>query len=491
MRATIYDHYWMQLDFVDDKERELLNKSVSYEIPGAIFTSSYKLGLSDGTKSYLTAANKLPIGIFKSLFPEHSLVYDTKFTDITFDDIPLYVNNSSYERRDYQLEAINNVLKHKRGLVNSVVGSGKSLIAAATISYLLSKKPKTKVLFIVYDKNILSQTLNNFKKYGFTQVTQYGDSVKNLSGDIIVGTIQSLSRIQNPKKVLADITCCFVDESHHTKSRTSKEIIKKLYSCNFFIGLTGTVPKDKSLARAEIMALLGPVIFKFDMSKGVEQNNIAPVKCIFYKLPYNEEVKSQVIDRKNYKHIWDKAICESKQRNKAITDILKYTIALLETPGIVLVDRVLHGNELANNLLSNSQIKLCQMYGADNVVVRELKKEALMKDNINVIISSVLGEGVDLRISPVIAINAAGRKNFIQQIQFLGRIVRSNEKFGDFRVSYDIYDTAHPMLRKHSEERLQNCKDTGSEVVICETIQEVLKETVKYFIFCKNKNKTQ
>ena len=45
------------------------------------------------------------------------------------------------------------------------------------------------------------------------------------------------------------------------------------------------------------------------------------------------------------------------------------------------------------------------------------------------------------------------------------------------------------MLIKHSKDRVQNCIDTGNEVVICYTIQEVLKETVKHFNYCKNKDR--
>ena len=480
MRASLFNNYWIQLEFSSIEERQLLNKAVSYEILGAKFTPSYLTGITNGTKSFLTEGNKLPFGIFKSIFLDHSLVNDFTHNDLDFNDIPLYKNNKNYDRRNYQLEAINKILRNKRGIIAAVVGSGKTLIAAATISYLLYKNPKNKVLFVCYDRNILSQSITKFKNYGLN-VTQYGDGVKDLSGDIVVATIQSLTRLEKPRKILAPFTICFCDESHHSKSKTSKAILTKLVNANYFIGLTGTPPKTKSLELAELMAVLGPVIFTYGFQRAVNDENIAPVKCIFYKLPYNEEVKTQVINRKNYKHIWDKAVCESKQRNKAITDILKHTIILLETPALIYVDRVLHGNEIAENLISNSQIKLCQMYGEDNVVVRDMKKEQLMNDDINVLISSVIGEGIDMRTSPVIAVNAAGRKNFIQQIQFLGRIVRSNKKFGNFRCLVDFIDTSHPMLKKHSLERIENCKDTGSEVVICNSISEVLKEIISYY----------
>jgi len=157
---------------------------------------------------------------------------------------------------------------------------------------------------------------------------------------------------------------------------------------------------------------------------------------------------------------------------------------LLETPSLILVDRIEHGNNLSEIIRNNSNLSVFEMYGTDNIIVRDMKKEALMRDDINVLISSVIGEGIDMRISPVIAVNGSGRKNFISMIQFLGRIVRSNEKFGDFRIYLDVFDTAHPLLKKHSEERIQNCKDTGSAVVVCDTIQDVLKEIVLHYKQC-------
>jgi len=483
MRASPFDHYWIQLEFDSIQERELLNKAVSYNIPGAQFTPSYLAGFTNGTKSFLTQANKLPLGIWKSIFFDHKLVCDVGFKDLDYNEIPLYRDNEVYDRRNYQLQAINAILRHKRGLVCAVVGSGKTLIAAATISYMLEQNTNNKILFVVYDKNILSQSLTNFKKYGF-KVSQYGDGKKDLSGDIVVATIQSLSRIENPRKILKDFTACFCDESHHGKSKTSKAVMTKLVGCHYFIGLTGTPPKEKTLQLAELMSVLGPVIFEYKMEHGVANGNIAPVKCIFYKLPYNEEVKTKVIDRKNYKHIWNSAIKESEQRNKAITDILKHTVMLLETPSLILVDRIEHGNNLSEIIRNNSNLSVFEMYGTDNIIVRDMKKEALMRDDINVLISSVIGEGIDMRISPVIAVNGSGRKNFISMIQFLGRIVRSNEKFGDFRIYLDVFDTAHPVLKKHSEERIQNCKDTGSAVVVCDTIQDVLKEIVLHYKQC-------
>ena len=373
----------LELEFATAKERELLEKAVSYVVPGHAFSPSYLAGFWDGTKSFLTEKNTIKKGIFKSIFPEHKAVCDTNFTPITFEDINLYKTNITFERRDYQLEAINTILKHKHLLISAVVGSGKTLIAAATISYLLNKDPKNKVLFVCYDRNILSQSITNFKKYGLF-ATQYGDGVKDLSGDIVVATIQSLSRIEKPRKILAPFTVCFCDESHHSKSKTSKSVLTRLVNCQYYVGLTGTPFKEKTLELAELMAVLGPVMFEYGFQRAVGDKNIAPVKCIFYKLPYDESVKFQVIDRKNYKHIWDKAIKESQIRNEAIAKICQILVDLLDTPILINVDRIDHGHNIQEAIQKlNSCVEALEMYGIDTSEMRELKKELLMKNNNN------------------------------------------------------------------------------------------------------------
>ena len=121
------------------------------------------------------------------------------------------------------------------------------------------------------------------------------------------------------------------------------------------------------------------------------------------------------------------------------------------------------------------------MYGDDNVVLREIKKESLMKNTVDVVISSVLKEAVDFETSPVIAINASGRKNFTSVVQLLGRCVRKNQSFKQFRCYIDFIDDIHPKLLEHSNERIQACTDIGAEAVICDSIEELLRSVINYY----------
>lgn len=480
MKAKEYNHHWIELEFDSKEEQEQFIKKTSYKLEHAKYSSSYKSGLWDGTKKYLTANNKCHKGIFKSIYNNHPLVCDINFNSISFEDIPLFKNNTKYERRQYQLDAINTILKEKYGLITAAMGSGKTLIAAGTLSYHLAQNKNNKALFVCYDKNILTQSIKNFKDYGFN-VSQFGDSIKDLSGDIIVATIQSLSKIKDPKSVLKNITFLFCDESHHSKSKTSKTILTKLYNCKYYIGLTATPFKEGTVELAELMSILGPVIFKFGFSDGVQENRIVPVKVFFLDNGCDDKIKEAVFARKNYQFIWETAVQNNSFRNELISKITNTMTNLLNTTNLILVDKIDHGEEVLRALKKQPNLKSLAMYGEDNIFIRESKKQLLSTDNINTLVSTVLTEGVDLKPSPVIAINTSGRKGFIKLIQFIGRITRPNPKFGKFRVAIDFIDRYNPILLYHSNERIKACKSFGLEVVICKSMQELLVEIIKYY----------
>ena len=275
-----------------------------------------------------------------------------------------------------------------------------------------------------------------------------------------------------------------MDEAHHGKSKSSRTVVSKIPNCKYFIGLTATPHIKRSLETAELTSVCGPVIFEYGFNQAVDDSRIAPVKAFFLDLKPDYDLKEKIFGKKNYKTIWDKGIQENSKRNNNIASILSYCIELLKTPSLTLVDRIEHGTELCSAMKAHKNIVATTMFGSDNIVDREFKKQALMNDNINVLISTVVSEGIDFKISPVVAVNASGRKSFIKLIQFLGRITRPNEKFKNFRVYVDFVDKEHPYLSYHSAERIKTCQQFGIDVKICYSIKELITEIVSYYKEC-------
>ena len=365
-----------------------------------------------------------------------------------------------------------------------------TLIAAGVCSHHLSLDKKNKILFIVYDKNILQQTIKNFTKYGF-KVSQFGDNVKDLTGDIVVATIQSLGRIIKPKEVLKHVTFTIMDEAHHSKAKSSRTIITKIPNCKYFIGLTATPHIKRSLETAELTSICGPIIYEYGFTEATRDERISPVKAFFLDLPVNDDLKEEIFARKNYKLIWDKGIKENTGRNDMIASILNYCVDLLDTSNLVLVDRIEHGTELCASMRKAPKIVATGLYGANDLLCREGVRNQLADGTINTIVSTVCGEGLDFKISPVIAVNASGRKSFIKLIQFLGRITRPNKKFGKFRAYIDIIDKENPYLLYHSRERMKVCKEFGVDIQICSSVKDFLIALIKYYKECKTEESVE
>ena len=480
MRAIEINNTTLEIIFDSKEQRDSFVKLVSYKIPGSEYNPAKLAGKWGGTKCFLTDRNRIKKGLWKALFPTHSLVYDKNFSDIGFDDMILYVNDPNIERRQYQLDAINTIMREQIGIINCIMGSGKTLIAAGCMYYHLSLNKNNKILFVVYDKNILQQSMKAFSKFGL-KVSQFGSGVKDLSGDVVVATIQSLNKLQNPKEALKHVTFTILDEAHHGQAKSSRTMISKLANCKYFIGLTATPHTKRSLETAELTSICGPIIYEYGFTRGIEDGRIAPVKAFFLDTKVNLDIKEKVIGRKNYKYIWDTVIQDNALRNGLITDILSHCVSLLNAPCLTLVDRIDHGIALSAAMRLKPNLKAVTMYGEDDVSMRDIKKSQLMADDINVLISTVIREGTDFAISPVIAMNASGRKSFINTIQFLGRITRKNTEFSNFRCYIDIINHEHPFIFNHSKERMETCKAFGIDVVICSSINELMIEVIKYY----------
>jgi len=276
---------------------------------------------------------------------------------------------------------------------------------------------------------------------------------------------------------------CCVDEGHHGKSKTSRQILTKLSGCHYYIGLTATPPKEKTLELAELVSIIGPVLFDYGLETAIKNGNVAPIKCFFLKTPESFHVKELVFNRRNYQVIWNNGVRDNEKRNKAIADICRHLHDLIGVSTLINVDRVEHGSSIQYELFK-SKLSSVEMYGDDIVTIRNAKIQRLMQNSVNILLTSVVREGVDLPIAPPLAINASGKSKFIGVVQFLGRSVRKNEKFGSFRALVDFYDTCHPLLQKHSEDRMSACRDEGLEVIVVDSVSDLLQQVVTYYNQC-------
>lgn len=150
-----------------------------------------------------------------------------------------------YKLRDYQQEAVNNVIRFFRKRQNPAVivlptGAGKSLVIAE-----LARIANGRVLVLAHVKELVEQNYEKYKSYDLSAGI-YSASLgkKDWDDKAIFGSVQSVARA--PNEFFNNFSLLVIDECHRVDEEGStqyQEVIKKLQERNpklFILGLTAT-----------------------------------------------------------------------------------------------------------------------------------------------------------------------------------------------------------------------------------------------------------
>jgi len=174
-----------------------LRDQFQFEVPGAVFSPSYKNKWWDG-KIYLfnITTKQIYIGLLDKIirFCNHSnytyefvnnKYYGSPYEEnefITKEGVRDYVNSiTNLPPRDYQIEGIYDCLKNNRKLIVSPTGSGKSLMIYSIVRYYAERN--LKILIVVPTTSLVEQIYKDFRDYGFDVSSHchkiYGGNSKN------------------------------------------------------------------------------------------------------------------------------------------------------------------------------------------------------------------------------------------------------------------------------------------------------------------------
>jgi superfamily II DNA or RNA helicase len=185
--------------------------------------------------------------------------------------------------RVYQLEAVLQMMKEKRGIVLSPTGSGKSLII-----YMLMRVLDEPTLIVVPTTGLVSQMVSDFAAYGMdvteVQTIQAGHT-KDVTAPIVVSTWQSIYDL--PKSYFEQFKCVIVDEVHLAKAKSLTGILEKCVLTPYRFGFTGTLD-DTQAHRLILEGLFGNVTKVTTTKQLVENKQLAPLKVKLCVLKYPE-----------------------------------------------------------------------------------------------------------------------------------------------------------------------------------------------------------
>ena len=462
-KIIVKDEVNVKIEGLELSERRALMKMFEYEIPGARYLPSVRLGRWNGKVSYFSLAGSTYINLLEEILP----VLDRAGYDIELDDTRDYATTFQFTEvseetfkhktwpkghpiegqpvvlRDYQISIVNNFLKNPQSLQEIATGAGKTLMTA-TLSHSVEQYGRS--IVIVPNKSLVTQTEADYINLGLDVGVYFGDR-KEYNKTHTICTWQSLNNMLKKTKAgeaeveigdfIEGVVCVMVDEVHMAKADALKTLLTGVFSkVPIRWGLTGTIPKAKFEAQS-LFVSLGPVISKLSASELQDQGVLA--QCHVNIIQLKDEVEFS-----NYQSEL-KHLLEDTHRLDAIAELI---LKIKESGNVlILVDRVNAGKEIVSRLPESVFVS-----GATNMVDRKEEYDEIATSTNKIIVATygVAAVGINIpRIFNLVLIEPG--KSFVRVIQSIGRGIRKAED-KDFVQIWDITSSCK-FAKRHLTQR--------------------------------------
>ena len=454
-----------------------LHSFFCFDVPGAKFHPLYRSKMWDGkVHLYSMFTKEIYVGLLDYVlhFAE-SNNYTVEYEQINSNDnvslekVKLFCeqlnlslpNNESI--RDYQLEAIHQVINDNRRLLLSPTGSGKSLIIYCLIRW--HEQFDRKQLVIVPTTSLVEQLYSDFQAYSqkngwkasYNVHRIYSGQEKTTDLPIVISTWQSLHKFTKP--FFKDFKVVYGDECHLFKAKSLSGIMHKCTTAPFKIGTTGTLDGTKT-HKLVLEGLFGTVLKTTTTKQLIEAKQLSDLKIYGIVLNYSDDVRKNNKELK-YQEEMD-FLVGHYPRNKFIRNMV-----LSQTRNtLVLFQYVEKHGEILYDMINdkNSDRKVFFVYGGTDTQQREEIRNITEKERNAIIIASygTFSTGINIRNLYNIVF-ASPSKSRIRNLQSIGRGLRIGED--DVRcVLYDIGDDMSWKTRKnftllHMVERIKMYAD--------------------------------
>ena len=471
-RLIIKDEVNVKIEGLDLGDRKALVNKFKYEIPGARYQPSVRLGRWDGKVAFFQLGGSTYI----NLLPEILVYLESKGYDVEVEDIRDYSTTFAFDQvtedtfadvlwpkghpaagepivlRDYQIQILNNFLANPQSIQEVATGAGKTIMTAA-----LSKsiEPYGRSIVIVPNKSLVTQTEADYVNMGLDVGVYFGDR-KEFGKTHTICTWQSLNiLLKNTQSHEADVTigdfiedvvCIMVDEVHMAKADALKTLLTGVFAhVPIRWGLTGTIPKE-DYEFVSLKCSLGDVIGRLSASELQEAGHLANCHVNIV----------QLVDHVEYKEYQQelKYLTENNERLDYIADLVTKVNGTGNT--LVLIDRIATGKLLLEKLGERA------VFVSGSTKAKDRKDEydevAISDDKIIVATYGVAAVGINIpRIFNLVLVEPG--KSFVRVIQSIGRGIRKAED-KDFVQIWDVTSTCK-FAKRHLTKRKQFYKDAN------------------------------
>lgn len=359
---------------------------------------------------------------------------------------------------DYQVDYINQVIKHRRGIIYAPTSAGKSLMM---VGILKAIEEGTPALVLQNRKPLAEQNYEEIRSWGCKDVGMlWGGSYK--PGLITVATVQSVHKIA---KILPKFKTLIVDEIHDMMSKTPKAVYRRMTGASVRVALSATPFKfgeTDDVQKFFVKGFFGPVLKtnttksgKLTSAELQERKILAKSHSIFYpidepQLPYD---------------IYLDAVTNGIANNYHFHEIVTRLAQNQTGRTLILVDRIAHGDAL-HMMIPNS----LWVQGKDDSTSRKSVINKLSNHKGNVVAIATIGifnTGISCFLHNLI--NAAGGQAEHLIIQRMGRGLRVADDKTDLKY-YDFIFKINSYLESHSKKRVKILRKEGHEVVVKDVI---------------------
>lgn len=480
-KLIIRDEVNVKLEGIELTERKKLVEKFKYEIPGAKYQPSVRLGRWDGKVPFFTLGGSTYINLLPEIIP----MLDSWGYDIEVDDVREYSTTFDFGRvhetsffhinwpkghpkegepillRDYQVEIINRFLENPQCIQEVATGAGKTLITAALSA---SVQPYGRSIVIVPSKDLVRQTEADYINMGLDVGVLFGDR-KEYTKTHTICTWQSLNALlKNTNNYEADVTiqdfiegvvCLMVDEAHSAKADALKTLLSTVFSrIPIRWGLTGTVPKEDYAAQA-LFCFIGPLVGKLSASELQEAGHLANCHVNIVQL-------EDYVEYKDYQSEL-KYLTTTAER---IAFIAKLVDKIKESGNtLILVDRIESGKLLQtelSTLFSLLSDKPDVSFVSGNTKSKDRKEEydeiSTATNKVIIATYGVAAVGINIpRIFNLVLFEPG--KSFVRVIQSIGRGIRKAQDKDHVEI-WDITSTCK-FAKRHLTKRKQFYKEAN------------------------------
>lgn len=366
-----------------------------------------------------------------------------------------------------QSDAIKTWKSQDTGILMAPPGSGKTVMACAVIA-----ERKVSTLILVHRSQLMDQwkeRISQFLEIPIKEIGTLGGARKKLTGNIDVGMLQSLSKVEDLSEISEKYSQIIIDECHHIPAVSFEDVLKQL-PARYVLGLTATPYRKDGLEKI-LFQQCGPIRYEMKQS---ERNNL--VKIVhFYETGFKTP---EELGQKPPYHLLIQHLVTDLKRNQMIADLSVNTIRKKRV-SILISDRKDH-LEILSALISAKmpELKICLIDGdlsnkkRKNALI-DIEKSIKEKEQILLIATaSLIGEGFDLpALDTLILASPLSFEGRI--IQYAGRLHRASEGKRDVQI-IDFNDSYNGVFQKMYRNRLKAYQKMGYMVNTQASFLEVL-----------------